>query len=73
MFRDGGLELISFHSAGYALFKAKDKKLLKRESLVDDLSTADGVCSALKLKKFMVCLFPCCLGRAYVLIWHVEI
>jgi nucleolar protein 58 len=47
------LFILTETSAGYALFKAKDKKLLKRESLVDDLSTADGVCSALKLKKFM--------------------
>ncbi|KAF2204330.1 Nop domain-containing protein [Delitschia confertaspora ATCC 74209] len=40
-------------SAGYALFKAKDKKLLKSDTLAEDVSTAEGVCSALKLKKFM--------------------
>ncbi|KAF2267168.1 Nop domain-containing protein [Lojkania enalia] len=38
-------------SAGYALFKAKDKKLLKSDSLAGDLSV-DGAVSAFKLKKF---------------------
>ena len=32
-------------SAGYALFKAKDKRLLKRDSLAADTETAEGVCS----------------------------
>jgi nucleolar protein 58 len=32
-------------SAGYALFKAKDKKLLKRESLATDIESAEGACS----------------------------
>ncbi|KAF3942310.1 hypothetical protein ABW19_dt0205852 [Dactylella cylindrospora] len=39
-------------SAGYALFKAKDKKLLKRDDLAKDLSTSEGVCGLLKLKQF---------------------
>ncbi|KAK6346970.1 Nucleolar protein 58 [Orbilia brochopaga] len=39
-------------SAGYALFKAKDKKLLKRDDLAKELSTSEGVCGLLKLKQF---------------------
>ncbi|KAK6537724.1 Nucleolar protein 58 [Orbilia ellipsospora] len=39
-------------SAGYALFKAKDKKLLKRDELSKEISTSDGICSLLKLKQF---------------------
>jgi len=29
-------------SAGYALFKAKDKKLLKKDDLAQEMSTAEG-------------------------------
>lgn len=29
-------------SAGYALFKAKDKKLLKKDDLASELSTPEG-------------------------------
>jgi nucleolar protein 58 len=29
-------------SAGYALFKAKDKKLLKKDDLAQEISTAEG-------------------------------
>lgn len=32
-------------SAGYALFKAKDKKLLKKENLAQELSTPEGACN----------------------------
>ncbi|KAF3917377.1 hypothetical protein ABW21_db0203310 [Orbilia brochopaga] len=39
-------------SAGYALFKAKDKKLLKRDDLATELKTSEGVCGLLKLKQF---------------------
>lgn len=39
-------------SAGYALFKAKDKKLLKRDDLDSATSTAEGTCSLLKMKEF---------------------
>ncbi|KAF3918561.1 hypothetical protein AA313_de0200017 [Arthrobotrys entomopaga] len=39
-------------SAGYALFKAKDKKLLKRDELSKEISTSEGICSLLKLKQF---------------------
>ncbi|KAF1811901.1 Nop domain-containing protein [Eremomyces bilateralis CBS 781.70] len=39
-------------SAGYALLKAKDKKLLKRDDLSEKSSTAEGLCDMLKLKKF---------------------
>ncbi|KAF2480135.1 hypothetical protein BDY17DRAFT_303288 [Neohortaea acidophila] len=38
--------------AGYALLKAKDKKLLKRDDLASEAATAEGVCSLLKLKQF---------------------
>src|ERR1700750_2194946 len=39
-------------SAGYALFKSTDKKLLKRSDLAELALTAESTCSALKLKKF---------------------
>ncbi|KAF3935874.1 hypothetical protein ABW20_dc0100581 [Dactylellina cionopaga] len=39
-------------SAGYALFKAKDKKLLKRDDLSKEISTSEGICALLKLKQF---------------------
>ncbi|KAF2873909.1 hypothetical protein BDV95DRAFT_617590 [Massariosphaeria phaeospora] len=45
-----GLFILTETSAGYALFKAKDKKLLKGDS--DQLSSVDAAVSALKLKKF---------------------
>jgi len=32
-------------SAGYALFKAKDKKLLKHEDLAKEMSSPEGACS----------------------------
>lgn len=38
--------------AGYALFKAKDKKLLKKDNLAGELGSADGAASLLKLKSF---------------------
>lgn len=47
-----GLFILAETSAGYALFKAKDKKLLKSESLDKELSTVDGAVNAFKLKKF---------------------
>ncbi|KAI9746032.1 MAG: Nucleolar protein 58 [Claussenomyces sp. TS43310] len=46
------LFLLAETSAGYALFKAKDKKLLKNESLGKDAETAEGISSMLKLKTF---------------------
>jgi nucleolar protein 58 len=36
------LFILTETSAGYALFKAKDKKLLKRDDLVAQTSTAAG-------------------------------
>ena len=39
-------------SAGYALLKAKDKKLLKRDDLSTTLSDVENICSELKLKQF---------------------
>ncbi|KAF2020146.1 Nop domain-containing protein [Aaosphaeria arxii CBS 175.79] len=43
------LFILSETSAGYALFKAKDKKLLSKP---EDLTSVDATVSALKLKKF---------------------
>lgn len=37
------LFILTETSAGYALLKAKDKKLLKREDLASEASTAEGV------------------------------
>ena len=45
-------------SAGYALFKAKDSKLLKSKSLGDDMASASDAVGALKLRKFSVCPIP---------------
>lgn len=39
------LFILTETSAGYALLKAKDKKLLKREDLASETETAEGVCS----------------------------
>ncbi|KEF61448.1 nucleolar protein 58 [Exophiala aquamarina CBS 119918] len=39
-------------SAGYALLKAKDKKLLKRDDLASDLAGVENVTSLLRLKEF---------------------
>ncbi len=39
-------------AAGYALLKAKDKKLLKRDDLASELNTVENVCSMLTLKEF---------------------
>ncbi|KAH0613135.1 uncharacterized protein H6S33_009515 [Morchella sextelata] len=39
-------------SAGYALFKAKDKKLLKKNDLAGEMSTPEGAAGLLKLKQF---------------------
>ncbi|KAK5126113.1 Nucleolar protein 58 [Meristemomyces frigidus] len=46
------LFILTETSAGYALLKAKDKKLLKRDDLEKETETAEGVCSLLKLKQF---------------------
>ncbi|EKG11991.1 hypothetical protein MPH_10886 [Macrophomina phaseolina MS6] len=46
------LFILTETSAGYALLKAKDKKLLKRDDLAKETETAEGVCGLLKLKKF---------------------
>jgi len=39
-------------AAGYALLKAKDKKLLQRDDFLELSSSAERVCEMLKLKKF---------------------
>jgi nucleolar protein 58 len=46
------LFILTETSAGYALLKAKDKKLLKRDDLVTEAETADGLNGLLKLKQF---------------------
>lgn len=46
------LFILTETSAGYALLKAKDKKLLKRDDLAQETETAEGTCNLLKLKKF---------------------
>lgn len=46
------LFILTETSAGYALLKAKDKKLLKRDDLAADTASAEGVCSLLRLKQF---------------------
>ncbi|KAF2502734.1 Nop domain-containing protein [Lophium mytilinum] len=44
------LFILTETSAGYALLKAKDKKLLQRDAT--DMESAEQICSLLKLKKF---------------------
>lgn len=46
------LLILTETSAGYALLKAKDKKLLKRDDIVDQLTGVDNVCQQIKLKEF---------------------
>ena len=46
------LFILTETSAGYALLKAKDKKLLKRDDLSTAAETAEGVCGLLKLEEF---------------------
>lgn len=46
------LFILTETSAGYALLKAKDKKLLKRDDLAKEAETAEGVCGLLKMKQF---------------------
>lgn len=41
------LFILTETSAGYALLKAKDKKLLKRDDLAKETETAEGVCGLL--------------------------
>lgn len=46
------LFILTETSAGYALLKAKDKKLLKRDDLAKEAETATGINNLLKLKQF---------------------
>ncbi|BCR84725.1 RNA-processing protein NOP58 [Aspergillus chevalieri] len=46
------LFILTETSAGYALLKAKDKKILKKEDLATEASTPEGVSNLLKLKSF---------------------
>ncbi|KIW37581.1 nucleolar protein 58 [Exophiala oligosperma] len=46
------LLILTETAAGYALLKAKDKKLLKRDDLASELTGVESVTSELKLKEF---------------------
>jgi len=46
------LFILTETSAGYALLKAKDKKLLSRDDIAEQSQTAEGACGLFKLKKF---------------------
>ncbi|KAJ5692925.1 Nucleolar protein 58 [Penicillium macrosclerotiorum] len=46
------LFILTETSAGYALLKAKDKKLFKRDQLPEDASSAEGISNLFKLKNF---------------------
>ena len=46
------LFILTETSAGYALLKAKDKKLLKRDDILEQTESAEDACSLLKLRKF---------------------
>lgn len=46
------LFILTETSAGYALLKAKDKKLLKRDDIASEGSTAEGAAGLFKLKEF---------------------
>ncbi|EGD98359.1 nucleolar protein NOP58 [Trichophyton tonsurans CBS 112818] len=46
------LFILTETSAGYALLKAKDKKLLKRDDLATETETAEGISNLMKLKNF---------------------
>ncbi len=39
------LFILTETSAGYALLKAKDKKILKRDDLASETESAEGICS----------------------------
>ncbi|KAI9690204.1 MAG: Nucleolar protein 58 [Bathelium mastoideum] len=47
-----GLFILTETSAGYAVLKANDKKLLQRSNLAESTETVEGICSLLKLKTF---------------------
>ena len=49
------LFILTETSAGYALLKAKDKKLLKRDDLASEASTPEGVSNL-----YVRCLFFSC-------------
>ncbi|KAF2149447.1 Nop domain-containing protein [Myriangium duriaei CBS 260.36] len=46
------LFILTETSAGYALFKSKDKKLLKRDDIAAQTESVEDACSLLKLKHF---------------------
>ncbi|EFE31186.1 uncharacterized protein ARB_02055 [Trichophyton benhamiae CBS 112371] len=47
------LFILTETSAGYALLKAKDKKLLKRDDLATETETAEGISNLFKLTAFL--------------------
>ena len=46
------LFILTETSAGFALLKATDRRLLERPDFEDQTSTAQGACSLLRLRKF---------------------
>jgi nucleolar protein 58 len=49
------LFILTETSAGYALLKAKDKKLLKRDDIAEEASTAEGVSNLYVNRVFQFC------------------
>ncbi len=45
------LFILTETSAGYALLKAKDKKLLKRDGLASETESVEGICSLYVLQR----------------------
>jgi nucleolar protein 58 len=45
-------------SAGYALLKAKDKKLLKRDDLASETESAEGICNLCVCSDCWTSAFP---------------
>jgi hypothetical protein len=63
-------------SAGYALFKAKDKKLLKKDDLAKEMSTPEGAAGlwvfSLHLFSFRACGWLYLLGNRLMIDMQVE-
>ncbi|KAI9659192.1 MAG: Nucleolar protein 58 [Alyxoria varia] len=47
-----GLFILTETPSGYALFKSKEKKLLKNDNYIGEINNAQGICDTLKLKQF---------------------
>lgn len=53
------LFILTETSAGYALFKAKDKKLLKRDNLAADTEKVEDICSLYVAKPWFIFEITC--------------